>query len=78
MWTVVFIASNKDQAESLKRSLENEDIMVKIKTAGNVGSSAADDFSATAFDKPINIDYEVLVLESELDEALELINSIRN
>ncbi len=78
MWTVVFIASNKDQAESLKRSLENEDIMVKIKTVGAGEPSAANDASAAASEKPVNIDYEVLVLESELDEALDLINSIRN
>ena len=59
MWTVVYIASNRTQAEKLKDSLCNEGVLANIRLADLAmqGESM----------------YEILVLESEATEAQEII-----
>lgn len=56
MWTVIYIASNRAQAERLKDLLCQEGILANIRPAGAV--AAANDGL-----------HEILVLESEADEA---------
>lgn len=55
MWTVVYIASNRAQAEMLKNLLCTEGILANTRPAGI--SMLGDGV------------YEILVLESEADEA---------
>lgn len=55
MWTVVYIAANRTQAEVLKNMLCSEGILANMRPAG---ISALGDG-----------EYEILVLESEADEA---------
>ena len=55
MWTVVYIAANRAQAEMLKNLLCSESILANIRP---VGISALGDGL-----------YEILVLESEANEA---------
>lgn len=56
MWTVVYIASNRAQAEMFKNVLCNEGVLANIRPAGVI-SALGDGM------------YEILVLESEADEA---------
>lgn len=63
MWTVVYIAPNKKEAEKIKSNLSAEGLLVKIRAVG---------LPQTGENGPA----EVLVPESEVDEALEIINSI--
>ncbi|MDO7788485.1 DUF2007 domain-containing protein [Desulforamulus aquiferis] len=63
MWTVVFIAPNKREAERLQQALTQEGLLVKLR---NIGLPSAND----------NNSVEILVPESEVDEALEVINTI--
>ncbi|BBB92722.1 MAG TPA: hypothetical protein PKA28_03165 [Methylomusa anaerophila] len=60
MWTVVYIASNRAQAELLKNVLCNEGVLANTRPAGVV-STLGDGL------------YEILVLESEADEAHAII-----
>lgn len=55
MWTVVYIAANRTQAESIKKTLCDEGVLANIRPAGiaMLGDGL----------------YEVMVLESEADEA---------
>ncbi len=62
MWTVVYIAQNKTAAETLQKKLTDEGFLVKIKPIG----SGKD---------PDTCSYEILVPASEVDEAMEIINS---
>ncbi|TCL33937.1 putative signal transducing protein [Anaerospora hongkongensis] len=55
MWTVVYIASNRSQAEMLKNLLGSEGILANTRPAGI--SMLGDGI------------HEILVLESEADEA---------
>ncbi|HAK72644.1 MAG TPA: hypothetical protein DCP36_01955 [Sporomusaceae bacterium] len=55
MWTVVYIASNRAQAEMLKNLLDREGILANTRPAGI--SMLGDGI------------HEILVLESEADEA---------
>lgn len=55
MWTVVYIAANRTQAETMKNKLGEEGILANIRPAGV--SMQGDGL------------YEVMVLESEADEA---------
>ena len=55
MWNVVYIASNRTQAEMLKNLLCNEGILANIRPAGI--SMLGDGI------------YEIMVLESEANEA---------
>jgi len=64
MWTVVYIAPCMEEAEQIQRLLTSEGLLVKIK---NIGSSSG---------LPPNSSIEVLVPESEADEAMEIIDSI--
>ncbi|WP_371361445.1 hypothetical protein SRRS_28510 [Sporomusa rhizae] len=56
MWTVVYIASNRAQAEMYKNVLCTEGVLANIRPAGLV-SAMGDGL------------YEILVLESEANEA---------
>ncbi|MBO8136680.1 MAG: glutamate decarboxylase [Desulfotomaculum sp.] len=62
MWTVVYIAQNKAEAEKMQQRLTREGFLVKIKPIG--GSKKSDASS-----------YEILVPAAEIDEAMEVINS---
>lgn len=59
MWTVIHIAANRAQAEMLKSLLESEGLMVDIRAAGI--SMLGDGL------------FEVMVLESEAEEAREIL-----
>lgn len=63
MWTVVYIAPNKRQAERLQQALVQEGLLVKLR---NIGLPNANE----------NGSVEILVPESEVDEALEIINTL--
>ncbi|HHY06553.1 MAG TPA: DUF2007 domain-containing protein [Clostridia bacterium] len=60
MWTVVYIAPNKVMAEQLKSLLENEGILVMLRSVGvpHLGDSGA---------------IEVLVPETEAEEASQIL-----
>ncbi|MHB9095338.1 MAG: putative signal transducing protein [Eubacteriales bacterium] len=62
MWTVVYIAPSRLVAESLQNVLSSEGLLVMLRTIGipHVGDSSA---------------VEILVPESEVDEAMEILNS---
>jgi len=60
MWTVIYIATNRAQADSIKNLLCAEGILANTKATG-VASAVGDGL------------YEILVLESEADEANEII-----
>ncbi len=62
MWTVVYIAPNRSAGEMIKELLENEGLLVMLRAIGvpHMGDSA---------------NVEVLVPESEAEEAHELIAS---
>lgn len=56
MWTSIYIANNKKQADSLKQLLSNEGILANIRPVG---------LAATIGDGM----FEIQVLESEVEEA---------
>ena len=60
MWIVVCIASGQNRTEEIRRFLESEGVMVKIRPA---------------FRKAANVvcDFEIAVLESEAEEARQLL-----
>jgi hypothetical protein len=62
VWTVVYIAPNIKEAERIKSNLSTEGLLVKIRSIGlpQVGDNG-----------PV----EVLVPESEVDEAMEIIST---
>lgn len=62
MWTVVYIAPNKKIADSLKEVITREGLLVQLRAIGlpNMGDNGA---------------VEVLVPESEVDEAMEILNT---
>ncbi|KUK81738.1 MAG: Uncharacterized protein XD97_0580 [Pelotomaculum thermopropionicum] len=62
VWTVVFIAPNKKEAQRLEEILTSEGLLVKIRSSG---------LSQTGDSSLI----EILVPESEAREALEVINN---
>lgn len=62
MWTVVYIATSKTVAERFKEVLTGEGLLVSVRT---VGLPHAGDGGS----------YELLVPESEVDEAMEIINN---
>lgn len=63
MWTVVYIAPHKREAERIKDMLSGEGFLVKLKYVG---------LSQSGECGPV----EVLVPESEVEEAMEIINSL--
>ncbi len=62
MWTVVYIAPNKTVAESLQKVLNDEGLLVMLRA---IGLPHVGDISAV----------EILVPESEVDEAMEILNA---
>lgn len=62
MWTVVYIAQNKTEADKLHKKLTEEGLLIKVKPIGYSGENEASS-------------YEILVPASEVDEAMEVINS---
>ncbi|GEA13818.1 MAG: hypothetical protein PWR22_1652 [Moorella sp. (in: firmicutes)] len=62
MWTVIYIASNRKQALRLKEILTGEGIMVNLRP---IGSCQMEDLAG----------YELLVPESEAEEANEILNT---
>jgi len=60
MWTVIHIAANRAQAEMLKGLLESEGLMSDVRPTGI--SMLGDG------------DFEVLALESEAEEAREILS----
>lgn len=60
MWTVVYIAANRAQAELFKNLLCNEGVLANLRPAG-IASALGDGL------------YEILVLESEASEAHEIL-----
>ena len=60
MWTVIYIATNRTQAEKMKDLLCAEGILANTRAAG--AANAMGDGA-----------YEILVLESEANEAHEII-----
>jgi len=63
VWTVVYIAPNKKEAERLEKLLTTEGFLVKLRV---IGLPQANN----------NCSVEILVPESEVDEAMEIINTI--
>ncbi len=63
MWTVVYIAPNTDEAKELKEILQKEGFLVKLRPIGisHEGSTSS---------------VEILVPESEVQDALEIINGL--
>lgn len=62
MWMVVYISQTKEQAEKIRELLEKANILVKIRS---VNQSENEKFGC----------YEIMVPESELDEAHGIIIS---
>ncbi|HHP50993.1 MAG TPA: glutamate decarboxylase [Moorella mulderi] len=62
MWTVVYITSTQEQALRLKELLAREGILVNLRPLGPDSSK-------------VSLGYEILVLESEAEEAYEILNS---
>lgn len=60
MWTSIYIANNKKQAENLKQLLSNEGILANIRPVGIAATTGEGMF-------------EIQVLESEVDEAQTII-----
>ena len=60
MWMVVYIAQTKENAEKIRELLQHADVLVKIRS---VNQSTGEKFGC----------YEILVPESELDEAHAII-----
>ncbi len=63
MWTVVYIAPSKKEADRLEKILTTEGFLVKLRM---LGLPQANNVCSV----------EILVCESEVDEAMEIINSI--
>lgn len=65
MWTVVYIAPNQPVAESLRDLLQDEGIMAILRPLGGSGGPAKGGRGSV----------ELLVPESEAEEATEVLNS---
>lgn len=63
MWTVIYIAPSQPVAEEIRRRLHDHGLMVKVREGGTGRGSA---------DKR-RVHFEVLVPESEAEEAHELV-----
>lgn len=62
MWTVVYIAPSKSAAETLQKVLSSEGLLVQLR---NIGLPQVGDSNAV----------EILVPESEVDEAMEILSN---
>ncbi len=60
MWTVVYMAQNKEDAQSIGKVLEEKGLIIKMRSVGE--DNGEDDLC-----------YEILVPEAEVNEAHELI-----
>ncbi|NLG84144.1 MAG: glutamate decarboxylase [Firmicutes bacterium] len=60
MWTVVYIAPNREAAEAIKKALAREGILASIRPVGLSATGAGN--------------FEVLVSEAEAEEAHELVS----
>ncbi len=58
MWTVIYVAYDENEAQTIEDKLVSEGFLVKIKNLGNENDSMV----------------EILVPESEADEAHDVIN----
>lgn len=63
MWTVVYIMSNRSYAESIKQALLDEGFLAMVRAAGSPEGNEHG---------PV----EILVLESEAEEASQIISSM--
>jgi hypothetical protein len=61
MWTSIYVANNKKQADKMKEALDDEGILTNIRS---VGSNINDDGI-----------FEIQVLESEVEEAQTIVCS---
>ncbi|HHW06660.1 MAG TPA: glutamate decarboxylase [Clostridia bacterium] len=61
MWTVVYVMSNRSDAETMKQALMDEGILAMLRAAGSPQGGEHG---------PV----EILVLESEAEEASEVIS----
>ncbi|NLM50677.1 MAG: hypothetical protein GX196_06980 [Clostridiaceae bacterium] len=59
MWTVIYLAQSKEIAQKLQKALEDEGLLVKVRPI----QKSQDDSGC----------YEVLVLESEVEQAHSII-----
>lgn len=64
MWTVVYIAPNQPMAEKIQRQLHAQGLMVKVREGGSSSRDPA---------KKRRVHFEVLVPESEAEDAHELV-----
>jgi hypothetical protein len=62
MWAVVYLAHGKEEAEKIKNALSEQGILVKVK--------------GVAKDKNGNGLFEILVPQSEADDAMMILTSI--
>ncbi|KUO66310.1 MAG: glutamate decarboxylase [Gracilibacter sp. BRH_c7a] len=62
MWTVIYIAPTKNIAEKYQQALAEEGILVQLRPVGSQQSTS--------------VSIEILVPESEAEEAHELLTSI--
>lgn len=58
MWTVIYVAYDENEAQSVENKLVSEGFLVRIKNIGSENDSM----------------FEILVPESEADEAHDVIN----
>jgi len=65
MWTIVYIAHNKNRAQALKDCLEEEGIMARLRVVGLTGAEDA-----------VHNHIELLVPELEAEEATEIIQAV--
>jgi hypothetical protein len=63
VWTVVYIAPSQEEANRLERLLSAEGFLIKLRPFGSTPAGVASSI-------------EVLVPESEVNEALEVINAL--
>lgn len=63
MWTVIYIAPTKNAAEKYRQALAEEGILVQIRPVGSSQHNG-------------NVSMEILVPESEAEEAHELLTGI--
>lgn len=61
MWTVIYIAPNKQSAENLKEALTREGILVSLRATGLQSASGGSHF-------------EIMVPQGEAREAHEILN----
>jgi len=86
VWTVVYIAPNKREADKLEKRLTVEGFLVKLRANKREADKLEKRLTVEGFLVKLRAigpqqagntcSIEILVPESEVDEALEIINSI--